>query len=123
MIVKYKPSDPEAPALPSKTETLTKEGYLYKRTVTKMSPIATWSRRYFLLQENEFSYCMTSTSGKYRGVVMTTAAVPVVVVSVKRLEDEKKTEGRRFCFEVAAGKKSFVLQGKLSLSFFLSIRT
>jgi hypothetical protein len=88
-----------------------KEGYLFKRTVPKVAPIVTWPRRYFLLKDFYFSYCMTANNGKYRSVVWSTSTIHVLLCNIRSLEDDKRNEGRRFCFEINTGSRSYILQG------------
>lgn len=93
----------------SKTESMlarnSKEGYLYKRTVPKVAPIISWPRRYFVLKEFYFSYCMTANTGKHRSTVSSTSSIHVLLCNIKGLEDDKRCEGRRFCFEINTGSR------------------
>jgi len=79
-----------------------KEGYLYKRNLQKSAlAVPVWSRRYFCIKNGGFGYHVLATSGKYRGCVMTTKFLNVLLCEVR----VDRTQERRFCFEVISMKK------------------
>ncbi|KAJ3066631.1 SNF1-interacting protein, partial [Quaeritorhiza haematococci] len=86
-----------------------KEGYLYKRSQPKGLIVPVWSRRYFIIKSGGFSYCVTSNSGKHRGMVMSTTPLNILLCNVKVDKAEKE---RRFTFEVYTSRKTFMLQAE-----------
>ncbi|KAI9204558.1 uncharacterized protein BJ171DRAFT_618603 [Polychytrium aggregatum] len=86
------------------------EGYLYKRQSAKVGLGPVWSRRYFVLRNGFFGYCVASPSGKHRGTIL--FAVPLNVLLCNIRVDKSKELDRRFGFEVMTSKKSFVLQAE-----------
>ncbi|KAJ3410855.1 SNF1-interacting protein [Chytridiales sp. JEL 0842] len=96
--------NPQIPLPPS----IEREGYLFKRSPPKPLVAPVWTRRYFMIKNGQFSYASTQSHGKYRGAVMRTNSVNVLLCHV-RID---KKEERRFCFEVYTAKKSFMLQAE-----------
>jgi hypothetical protein len=87
-----------------------KEGYLYKKSESPSGPGSNqWSRRYFVLKEGHLHYGFNYSNGKYRGSVIATQPINVLLCGVR----PDKKEDRRFCFEIYTARKVYVVQGRI----------
>ncbi|KAI9340017.1 hypothetical protein DFJ73DRAFT_762704 [Zopfochytrium polystomum] len=85
-----------------------KEGYLFKRSPSKPLQQPVWARRYFMIRNGGFSYCVSQSQGKQRGLVLSTNPVSVLLCGIR----VDRREERKNCFEIYTANKSFVLQAE-----------
>lgn len=85
-------------------------GYLFKRkSTTKVFRSSVWVRRWFTLTDNKINYSSISSKGKRE--IISTIPINVGQFRLKRIYDEKRTDGRLLCFEISNNSQSYVLQG------------
>ncbi|KAI8800352.1 hypothetical protein BJ742DRAFT_860139 [Cladochytrium replicatum] len=96
--------EPQSTVAQSREE---KEGYLLKKVQKPIGP-ASWSRRYFSIKGGFLGYSFTPTFGKYRGSIVATSPVNVLLCNARPAQKEE----RKCCFEIYTVRRSFIVQAE-----------